>query len=104
MGLCSVGDAAAANDPCWGCGLSLTLRDVRVLRDALLASDDWDAACRRYAAEHDRYYGALHRITSWLRGSATLSGLRGTGCASMLCHDSPMARGRIFGSGTGLSC
>ena len=66
-GLALVGDAAAANDPCWGCGLSLTLRDVRVLRDALLASDDWDAACRRYAAEHDRYYGALRRITSWLR-------------------------------------
>ena len=65
-GLVLVGDAAAANDPCWGCGLSLTLRDVRVLRDALLASDDWDAACRRYAAEHDKYYGALRRITSWL--------------------------------------
>ena len=66
-GLVLVGDAAAANDPCWGCGLSLTLRDVRVLRDFLLANDDWDMACQRYAAEHDRYYGALHRITSWLR-------------------------------------
>jgi 2-polyprenyl-6-methoxyphenol hydroxylase-like FAD-dependent oxidoreductase len=66
-GLVLVGDAAAANDPCWGCGLSLTLRDVRMLRDALLASDDWNTACRRYAAEHDRYYGALHTITSWLR-------------------------------------
>jgi 2-polyprenyl-6-methoxyphenol hydroxylase-like FAD-dependent oxidoreductase len=65
-GLVLVGDAAAANDPCFGCGLSLTLRDVRVLRDALLASDDWDAACNRYAAEHDRYYGSLHTITSWL--------------------------------------
>jgi 2-polyprenyl-6-methoxyphenol hydroxylase-like FAD-dependent oxidoreductase len=65
-GLVLIGDAAAANDPCWGCGLSLTLRDVRVLRDALVASEDWDAACRRYAAEHDRYYGALHRITCWL--------------------------------------
>lgn len=62
-----VGDAAAANDPCFGCGLSLTLRDVRVLRDVLLGSDDWDAACRQYAAEHDKYYGALHTITSWLR-------------------------------------
>lgn len=66
-GFVLVGDSAAANDPCWGCGLSLTLRDVRVLRDALLASDDWDAACHRYAAEHDSYYGALRRITSWLR-------------------------------------
>lgn len=66
-GLVLVGDAAAANDPCFGCGLSLTLRDVRVLRDVLLASDDWDAACSRYAAEHDRYYGALHTITTWLK-------------------------------------
>ncbi len=66
-GVVHVGDAAAANDPCFGCGLSLTLRDVRVLRDALLADDDWNAACHRYAAEHDRYYGALHTITSWLR-------------------------------------
>ena len=62
-----VGDAAAANDPCFGCGLSLTLRDVRVLRDLLLRSDDWAQACRRYATEHDRHYGALHTITSWLR-------------------------------------
>lgn len=66
-GLALVGDAAAANDPCFGCGLSLTLRDVRVLRDALLASDNWDVACHRYSAEHRRYYTDLHRITSWLR-------------------------------------
>src|SRR3954470_222313 len=66
-GIVLIGDAAAANDPCWGCGLSLTLRDVRVLRDELLASDDWNAACDRYATEHDGYYGALRRLTSWLR-------------------------------------
>jgi len=66
-GFVLIGDAAAANDPCFGCGLSLTLRDVRVLRDALLSSEDWDAACRRYAVEHDRYYRALHTVTSWLR-------------------------------------
>jgi 2-polyprenyl-6-methoxyphenol hydroxylase-like FAD-dependent oxidoreductase len=66
-GLVLVGDAAAANDPCFGCGLSLTLRDVRVLRDALVSGDDWEAACHLYAAEHDRYFGALHTITSWLR-------------------------------------
>jgi 2-polyprenyl-6-methoxyphenol hydroxylase-like FAD-dependent oxidoreductase len=43
-GVALVGDAAASNDPSFGCGLSLTLRDVRVLRDKLLAQDDWDAA------------------------------------------------------------
>ena len=32
----------------------------------LLGSNEWDAACDRYAAEHDTYYGALHTITSRL--------------------------------------
>ena len=64
-GVALVGDAAAACDPSWGCGLSLTLRDVRTLRDHMLASDDWDAAGQIYAAEHDRYYAALHRLEHW---------------------------------------
>ncbi len=64
-GVALVGDAAAACDPSWGCGLSLTLRDVRTLRDQLLASDDWDAAGQAYATEHDRYYAALHRLEQW---------------------------------------
>lgn len=61
-----VGDAAAAPDPSWGCGLSLALRDVRVLRDHLTANDDWEVACHAYADEHDEYYGALHRVAGWL--------------------------------------
>lgn len=64
-GVALIGDAAAASDPNYGSGLALTLRDVRVLRDQLLASEDWDAAARAYAAEHDRSYGALHRIEDW---------------------------------------
>jgi len=66
-GVALVGDAAASNDPSFGCGLSLALRDVRVLRDKLLAEDDWDAAGHAYAAEHDRHYGAVHRLTDWMR-------------------------------------
>ncbi len=65
-GIVLIGDAAASSDPTWGCGLSLTLRDVRVLSERLLASDDWDAAIHAYAEEHDRYYGRLHRIEGWL--------------------------------------
>jgi 2-polyprenyl-6-methoxyphenol hydroxylase-like FAD-dependent oxidoreductase len=38
-GVALVGDAAAVSDPSWGQGLSMTLRDVRVLRDQLLASE-----------------------------------------------------------------
>jgi 2-polyprenyl-6-methoxyphenol hydroxylase-like FAD-dependent oxidoreductase len=66
-GLVLIGDAAASNDPSFGCGLSLTLRDVRVLADKLLASDDWSAAADSYAEEHDRHYGVIHSLTSWAR-------------------------------------
>jgi 2-polyprenyl-6-methoxyphenol hydroxylase-like FAD-dependent oxidoreductase len=64
-GIALVGDAAAATDPCWGQGLSLTLRDIRVLRDFLLADEDWDRAGRAYAREHDRYFGALNTWEDW---------------------------------------
>jgi 2-polyprenyl-6-methoxyphenol hydroxylase-like FAD-dependent oxidoreductase len=65
-GVALLGDAAAASDPCWGQGLSLTLRDARVLRDALLADEDWDQAGHAYAVEHDRYYAAVHTWEDWL--------------------------------------
>jgi len=65
-GIVLIGDAAAASDPTWGCGLSLTLRDARVLRDQLLATTDWQAAASAYAIEHDRYYASLHRLEDWL--------------------------------------
>ena len=61
-GVVLVGDAAAASDPAFGCGLSLTLRDVRVLRDHLLEETDWLKAADVYAGEHNRYYSALHNI------------------------------------------
>jgi 2-polyprenyl-6-methoxyphenol hydroxylase-like FAD-dependent oxidoreductase len=64
-GVVLVGDAAAATDPTFGQGQSLTLRDVRVLSELLRASD-WETAARRYATEHDRYFGALHTIEGWL--------------------------------------
>lgn len=64
-GVVLIGDAAAANDPTFGQGLSLTVRDVRVLRDALLSYQDWDMAGHAYATERDRYYGALHTVTRW---------------------------------------
>src|SRR5262249_40576946 len=65
-GVALVGDAAACSDPVWGCGMSLTLRDVRVLRDALLASSDWKAALHGYADEHDRYYERLRTLEDWM--------------------------------------
>ena len=61
-----VGDAAAASDPTWGQGLSLTLRDVRVLRDQLIRHENWDEAGEAYAEEHDRYCGVLLTFESWI--------------------------------------
>ncbi|HEX9091457.1 MAG TPA: hypothetical protein VF831_08195, partial [Anaerolineales bacterium] len=65
-GIALIGDAASSNDPSFGCGLSLALRDVRVMRDLLLTETDWDLAGHQYAAEHDRYFGAIHRLTDWM--------------------------------------
>lgn len=65
-GVALIGDAAASSDPSWGQGLSLTIRDARVLRDALVANDDWDAAGQAYATEHDRYFSISHTTENWL--------------------------------------
>lgn len=65
-GVALIGDAAASSDPSWGQGLSLTLRDARVLRDELLAGDDWDGAGHAYAEAHDRYFGVCRTFNDWL--------------------------------------
>jgi len=41
QGAVLIGDAAGYNDPIIGQGLSITYRDARQVRDALLANDDW---------------------------------------------------------------
>jgi 2-polyprenyl-6-methoxyphenol hydroxylase-like FAD-dependent oxidoreductase len=43
-GLALIGDAAGYSDPNIAQGLSVALRDVRVLSELLLASDDWSSA------------------------------------------------------------
>jgi 2-polyprenyl-6-methoxyphenol hydroxylase-like FAD-dependent oxidoreductase len=51
-GVALVGDAAGSNDPIIGQGLSITLRDVRQVRDAVLGTRDWSSALFvPYAAE-----------------------------------------------------
>jgi menaquinone-9 beta-reductase len=66
-GVVLIGDAAAATDPTFGDGLSLTLRDVRTLSDRLLATSDWGEAAEAYAVEHARYYDLLRRTQGWTR-------------------------------------
>ena len=65
-GVVLIGDAAAETDPSFGQGLSLTLRDVRVLRDKLLGTDDWEAAAEAYAAEHNRYVEVSRNVQRWM--------------------------------------
>ncbi len=66
-GIVLVGDAAASTDPTHGAGLSLTLRDVRVLQDFLLTNADWQAAGTAYAEAHDRDFASLHRMHGWFK-------------------------------------
>jgi len=65
-GLALIGDAAAATDRSWGCGLSKTLVDVENLSARLGETTDWNAGLQRYAAEPNDYYGNLHNILSWM--------------------------------------
>jgi len=65
-GVALVGDAAATSDQTWGQGLSLTLRDVRVLRDCLLETDDWDRGAHAYAEQHDWHYDVIRKSDGWL--------------------------------------
>jgi 2-polyprenyl-6-methoxyphenol hydroxylase-like FAD-dependent oxidoreductase len=66
-GIVLIGDAAATTDPTFGQGLSLALRDARVLRDELSRDSDWVAAGNRYAEQHSRYCSACYTVEGWLR-------------------------------------
>ncbi len=64
-GIALVGDAAGATDPTWGQGLSTTARDVRILSERLLASNDWDAAGHDYARARDEYFKTKLTVEDW---------------------------------------
>ena len=67
-GVVLVGDAAGHNDPIIGQGLSITYRDVRIVRDLMLENREWTPALfRPYAAERSERMRRL-RLTA-----ATLS-------------------------------
>jgi 2-polyprenyl-6-methoxyphenol hydroxylase-like FAD-dependent oxidoreductase len=71
-GLALIGDAAGYSDPHIGQGLSVALRDVRVLSELLLASEDWSpAALEPYAeerAERMRRLRFCNALQTTLRG------------------------------------
>lgn len=64
-GVVLIGDAAGATDPTWGQGMSTTLRDVRLLRDALSSEDELDRACHDYAEAHDQYWRTVLTLEEW---------------------------------------
>jgi 2-polyprenyl-6-methoxyphenol hydroxylase-like FAD-dependent oxidoreductase len=71
-GLALIGDAAGYSDPHLGQGLSIALRDVRILSELLLAGEDWSlAALRPYAeerAERMRRLRFCNTVATTLRG------------------------------------
>ena len=64
-GVVLVGDAAGANDPSQGQGLSLVFRDARELRDLLLSERDWRRAVQAFAERRATYYGVLREHARW---------------------------------------
>ncbi|MGH2562284.1 MAG: FAD-dependent oxidoreductase [Thermomicrobiales bacterium] len=70
-GVVLIGDAAGANDPSVGQGLSLVFRDVRELRDLLLAERDWTAAIEVFARRRAAYFSVLRAFATWL-GTLTI--------------------------------
>ena len=71
-GLALIGDAAGYSDPHIGQGLSVALRDVRVLSELLMASDDWSpGALQPYVeerAERLRRLRFCNAVATTLRG------------------------------------
>ena len=63
-GIVLIGDAAGANDPSQGQGMSLTFRDVRELRDLLLAGD-WQEAIEEFARRRPSWYEPLRAYAIW---------------------------------------
>jgi 2-polyprenyl-6-methoxyphenol hydroxylase-like FAD-dependent oxidoreductase len=65
QGLVLIGDAAGSNDPIIGQGLSITLRDVHMVRDALLGEREWSPRIfEPYAAERAERMQRLRLVAS----------------------------------------
>jgi 2-polyprenyl-6-methoxyphenol hydroxylase-like FAD-dependent oxidoreductase len=64
-GVVLIGDAAGANDPAQGHGLSLSFRDARELRDLLGDAEDWQAAIVEYERRRQTYFAPLRAHAIW---------------------------------------
>ncbi|MCC6704669.1 MAG: FAD-dependent monooxygenase [Thermomicrobiales bacterium] len=68
-----IGDAAGANDPSVGQGLSLTYRDVRRLSE-LLDAGDRDEALQQYAVERSAVHATAREHAKWIASFTMESG------------------------------
>jgi 2-polyprenyl-6-methoxyphenol hydroxylase-like FAD-dependent oxidoreductase len=64
-GVVLIRDAADHNDPIIGQGLSITYRDVRIVRDLMLQNCDWSLETFRPCAEERRERMRRLRLTAW---------------------------------------
>lgn len=76
-GLALIGDVAGSADPSGGHGTSLVFRDVRVLSELLLGSDDWSSALDTYATERQTYYEVIRARDRWFGQVAAERGDKG---------------------------
>jgi 2-polyprenyl-6-methoxyphenol hydroxylase-like FAD-dependent oxidoreductase len=88
-----VGDAAGASDPVIGLGLSITVRDVRLVAETLLGTAEWDAAMfEPYAverAERMRRLRVTAAVATRLRTTFTEEGRRLRAAAFARITDDP---------------
>jgi 2-polyprenyl-6-methoxyphenol hydroxylase-like FAD-dependent oxidoreductase len=61
-----IGDAAGANDPSVGQGLSLTFRDIRELSELLKQGSDPQAAIEEYARRRSAYHATVREHAKWI--------------------------------------
>ncbi|MDQ3695117.1 MAG: FAD-dependent monooxygenase [Chloroflexota bacterium] len=73
-GVVLIGDAAGANDPSQGHGLSLAFRDARELRDLLADERDWQAAIEEFGRRRQRYFAPLRAHAIWAGKLTTETG------------------------------
>ncbi|MBA2246802.1 MAG: FAD-dependent monooxygenase [Chloroflexia bacterium] len=69
-----IGDAAGANDPCQGHGISLTFHDVRVLRDLFRDGLPDAEISGAFAAKRRGYFEVLRQHAHWTERQATETG------------------------------
>ncbi|MCX2951523.1 FAD-dependent oxidoreductase [Lentzea sp. NEAU-D7] len=93
-GVVLIGDAAGWNDPIIGQGLSIALRDVRIVTDLLRAGPDWSAAAfAHYGEERTERLRRLRvtaRVKTDLAATFTPAGAARRRTYNSVCHSDPV--------------